>query len=199
MDEVSKKENVDVIEAAPYLEELEISKSSEGARSASFEQAILPHLQTAHRLAHSLTRRDSDAEDLVQESCLRAFKSFHSFNGNNGLTWLLAIVRNTFYSWWRQNRSNDLYTVFDEEIHSTDRDSFNPETLLVRSSESRWVLEKLPLEFRKMLVLRELDGLSYKEIAEVAGLPMGTVMSRLARARKRLQLGIKYGGNESIH
>ena len=105
---------------------------------------------------------------------------------------MLAIVRNTFYSCWRQKRTDELSTVFDEEIQGVDRDSSNPETLLVQSSESQRALEQLPMEFRKMLVLRDLNGLSNREFADVAGIPMGTVMSRLDRARKRLQFGIKY-------
>ena len=157
---------------------------------ARFEQAVLPHLDAAYNLARWLTRNDQDAEDVVQEACLRAFKSFASFRGGDGRPWLIAIVRNTCYTWMRQHRSRELATPFDEEMHSVDSESCNPEALLIRGADVKLLtkaLEELPLEYREVLVLRELEALSYKEIAEVADVPIGTVMSRLARARKRLQ------------
>jgi RNA polymerase sigma factor (sigma-70 family) len=157
---------------------------------ASFEQLLMPHLGAAYNLARWLTHNDHDAEDLVQEAYLRALKSFDGFRGGDGRAWLLTIVRNTCYTWLRQNTTNKLDAVFDEEIHSGEGDGSTPETLLLESLDSQLLkraLEELPPEFREVLILRELEGLSYREIAEVAHLPLGTVMSRLARARKHLQ------------
>ncbi|HLY59173.1 MAG TPA: sigma-70 family RNA polymerase sigma factor [Terriglobia bacterium] len=157
---------------------------------ASFERAVLPHLDAAYNLARWLTHNDDDAQDQVQEAYLRALKSFDGFLGGDGRAWILTIVRNTCYTWLRQNTRNKLEAVFDEEIHSVESDDSSPETLLLESLDSQLLkqaLEELPLEFREVLILRELEGLSYKEISDVAGLPLGTVMSRLARARKRLQ------------
>jgi RNA polymerase sigma-70 factor (ECF subfamily) len=157
---------------------------------ARFEHAVLPHLDAAYNLARWLTHDAHDAEDLVQEACLRALRSFGGFRGGNARPWLLTIVRNTCYTWIQKNRSRELTTVFDEEIHSGETDECNPETLILRGADVeqlRKALEELPVEYREAIVLRELEGLSYKEIAEVADVPIGTVMSRLARARKRLQ------------
>lgn len=157
---------------------------------ARFEEVILPHMDAAYNLARWLTRDDHHAEDLVQESYLRAFKFFSSFHGANARGWLLTIVRNTCYTWFRENRAEELTTSFNEEIHSTEADPFDPQQLLLQRESSQLLkqaLEKLPLEFREVLVLRELEGLSYKEIAVIADIPPGTVMSRLARARTRLK------------
>ncbi|HXH47846.1 MAG TPA: sigma-70 family RNA polymerase sigma factor [Terriglobia bacterium] len=155
-----------------------------------FEEAVLPHLDAAHNLARWLIRQEQDAEDLVQESYLRAFKSFEGFRGGDGRAWILTIVRNTCYTWLQRGRWKGLTTSFDEEIHSPDTDAVNPEALLLghagREQLTR-AIEELPVEFREALVLRELEGLSYKEIADIAGIPLGTVMSRLARARKILE------------
>jgi RNA polymerase sigma-70 factor (ECF subfamily) len=157
--------------------------------SARFEEAIEPHLDAAYNLARWLVRSKDEAEDLVQESCLRAWKGFSGFRGGNMRSWLLAIVRNTCYSWLRSNRRQDLAVEFDEGAHTPDATAPDAEGLLVaeasREALAR-VLEELPAEFREALVLRELEGLSYKEIGDVAGVPVGTVMSRLARARARL-------------
>jgi RNA polymerase sigma-70 factor (ECF subfamily) len=155
-----------------------------------FEEATLPHLAAAYNLARWLTRNGLDAEDLVQDAYLRALKAFDGFRGGDGRAWLLTIVRNTCYTWLKENRVQELATAFDEEIHATEHGSTDPEALLLRSADKQSLneaLEKLPLEFREVIVLRELEGLSYKEIAELAGIPVGTVMSRLARARERLQ------------
>jgi RNA polymerase sigma factor (sigma-70 family) len=155
-----------------------------------FEEAMLPHLAAAYNLARWLTRNGPDAEDLVQDAYLRALKAFDGFRGDNGRAWLLRIVRNTCYTWLQENRVQELTTTFDEELYPVANDSTNPETLLLRSADKQFLkeaLEKLPLEFREVIVLRELEGMSYKEIAELAGIPVGTVMSRLARARERLQ------------
>jgi RNA polymerase sigma factor (sigma-70 family) len=160
------------------------------AGSSSFECLLLPHLSAAYNLARWLTGTDQDAEDLVQEAFLRALKSFDGFRGGDGRAWLLTIVRNTCYTWLQQNRSNELTTPFDEEIHNNAQYEVpSPEALLLQSADSALVksaLQELALEFREVLILRELEGLSYKEIAAVAGIPIGTVMSRLARGRTQL-------------
>ena len=157
---------------------------------ACFEQAVLPHLDSAYNLARWLIRNDQDAQDLVQEACLRALRSFEGFRGGDRRAWLLTIVRNSCYTWLQQNGLQELTTVFDEEIHTSQEHSRSPEALLLEKADARLVrdaLEELPPEFREAIVLRELEGMSYKEIADVAGVPVGTVMSRLARARERLQ------------
>ena len=157
---------------------------------ASFEKAVLPHLDAAYNLARWLTRNDADAEDVVQEAYLRAFRFFGGFHGEDGRAWLLGIVRNTSYTWMQRNRSPELNIPLDDEPHEVKSDDLNPEELLLHKADAqmlRQAVEELPLEFREVLVLRELDEMSYKQIAEVADLPLGTVMSRLARARKRLQ------------
>ncbi len=153
---------------------------------ARFEQEVLPHLGAAYNLARWLTRNEHDAEDLVQEAYLRALRFFEGFRGGDSRAWLLTIVRNTCYTWLGQQGKHET-AEFDEEIHSPA--SSDPETLLLDGVDRRAIqgaLEELPTEFREVIVLRELEGLSYKEIADVAGLPVGTVMSRLARARQRL-------------
>lgn len=155
-----------------------------------FEQCVLPHLDAAYNLARWLTRNDQDADDVVQEACLRAYKFFDSLHGNDSRPWLLAIVRNTYYTWRQQQQKYETAAVFDEELHSTDDESASPEDLLLRNLQRQVLkeaLEDLPVEFREVIVLRELEGLSYKEIATILAVPLGTVMSRLARARKRLQ------------
>lgn len=155
-----------------------------------FEQSVLPHLDAAYNLARWLTRNDLDAEDVVQESYLRAFKFFEGFRGTDSRPWLLAIVRNTYYTMMQQHRVSELETPFDEELHSPEPDNCDPEAMLLQSISTQMLrdaMEKLPLEYREVFVLRELEGLSYKEIATIAAIPLGTVMSRLARARKRLQ------------
>ncbi|MGH8751570.1 MAG: sigma-70 family RNA polymerase sigma factor [Burkholderiales bacterium] len=158
--------------------------------SRRFEEIALPHLNAAYNLARWLLRNEHDAEDLVQEAYLRAFRFFDGFHGGDARAWLLAIVRNTCYTWLKQNRARELNDVFDEEVHAA-VDESNPETLLLANADAQLLnraLEQLPLEFREILVLRELEDLSYKEIAEVAQIPLGTVMSRLARARNMLRV-----------
>ena len=156
----------------------------------AFEQAVLPHLDAAYNLARWLTRNTQDAEDVVQEAYLRAFRFFGGFHGGNARTWLLKIVRNTCYTWLHQNRAHQATAPFDEQVHTDVAESQNPETLLLRKADGQLLnqaLEELPATFREVLVLLELEGLSYKEIAKVLGIPIGTVMSRLARARHRLR------------
>jgi len=162
-------------------------------QSAGFENTILPHLDAAYNLARWLVRNGTDAEDLVQEACLRAWKSFAGFRGGDSRSWLLTIVRNTCFTWLRENRRQNLAVEFNEDLHSEDVEVPEAERLLAQRS-SRETLEKalqeLPAEFREAIVLRELEGLSYKEISEITNVPVGTVMSRLARARARLQISL---------
>lgn len=158
-----------------------------------FEAVVLPHLDAAYTLARYLTRDADDAQDIVQEASLRAFRYFAGFRGtspNDGRAWLLAIVRNTARTWHDRNREHARATEFDEELHSEGIAANDPEAAIVRQSEDeavRAAIDRLPPEFREVIVLRELEGLSYKEISDVAGVPVGTVMSRLSRARRRLE------------
>jgi RNA polymerase sigma-70 factor, ECF subfamily len=155
----------------------------------AFNQAVLPHLDAAYNLARWLTRNDQDAEDIAQEACLRAFKYWRGFSGRDCRSWLLKIVRNTFYSWLRQRSVQPVLTD-DGETDANADNVPDPESALIQNADRdmlRGALEDLAVEFREAIVLRELEGLSYKEIADIAGVPIGTVMSRLARARKRLQ------------
>lgn len=154
----------------------------------NFDSAVLAHLPSAFGLARWYVRNEDDAKDLVQEAMLRAFRAFDGFRGDDGRVWLLTIIRNLHLS--TVSRKHPEQTVFDEEIHIL-RESFqNPEVLLFRNLDGQHVrqaIEKLGEEFREVLVLREIEGLSYKEIAEVTEAPLGTVMSRLARAREQLR------------
>jgi RNA polymerase sigma-70 factor (ECF subfamily) len=155
-----------------------------------FEQTVLPHLDAAYNLARWLTRNDHDAEDIVQDAFVRALRFFGGFRGGDARAWLLAIVRNTSYDFLRRHRPQEVADAFDEEIHSAAVESLTPETQLIRRADQvmvRQALERLPLPWREVVILRELEGLSYKQIAEVSGIKVGTVMSRLARARARLQ------------
>jgi RNA polymerase sigma factor (sigma-70 family) len=164
-----------------------------------FEQALLPHLGAAYNLARWLTRDEHEAEDLVQEAYLRALKSFAGFHGADGRAWLLMIVRNTCYTWLERKRARGPGSTFDEKIHGAQDDTLNPETLLLRKEDRESVqqaVEALPVELREVVVLRELEGLSYKEIAAIANIPIGTVMSRLARARDRLQVQLDDSANK---
>jgi RNA polymerase sigma-70 factor (ECF subfamily) len=159
-----------------------------------FEQAVLPHLDAAYNLARWLTRNDEDAQDVTQESFLRAFRFFDGYQGGNMRAWLLTIVRNTCYTWMHQNRPADPAVEFDEEIHSEEFSaSADPELQVLANADKdtlQRALEELPEMFREVLVLREIEGMSYKEIADVASVSIGTVMSRLARARTRLRLSL---------
>ena len=153
-----------------------------------FEQLVVPHLDGAVNLARWLLRNRDDAEDVAQESMLRAYRFFDQFRGGDARAWLLQIVRNSCYTWLQKNRPLELMTEFDEDLHV--KPSANPETLAAQADERQHLkraLESLPPRFREVLVLRELEECSYKEIAEITGIPMGTVMSTLSRARERLQ------------
>jgi len=165
----------------------------------NFEENALPHLGAAYNLARWLTRNHTDAEDVVQEAYLRALRHFNSFRGGDCRPWLLAIVRNTCYTWLQLNRAPELQVAFDEDLYVPEESDLSPENLLLRGSDGellREALEKLSPEFREIIVLRELEELSYKQIAEVADIPLGTVMSRLARARKRLEEILKRQGSK---
>ena len=167
----------------------------------SFETLMLPHLDAAYNLARWLLRNEDDARDVVQEAYLRAFKSFGGFHGSNGRPWLLTIVRNTAYSLIKKNQSSHVTTTFDEEEYLVDHESVSPATQLEHDEESKLVREainRLPDEFREILVLRHLEGLSYKEIADVAQIAPGTVMSRLARARAKLREFLKPRSGKEI-
>jgi RNA polymerase sigma-70 factor (ECF subfamily) len=156
----------------------------------NFEELVLPHLDAAYNLARWLTRNTQDAEDVAQEAYLRAFRFFGGFHGGDARTWLLKIVRNTCYTWLHKNRVQQTAAPFDEQVHTDIAESQDPETLLLRKADGQSLhraLEELPMAFREALVLLEVEGLSYKEIAEVLSIPIGTVMSRLARARQRLR------------
>ena len=155
----------------------------------NFDEVVVPHLDAAYRLARWLMRDDPDAEDAVQEASLRAFRYFRTFVGGNGRAWFLRIVRNTCAG-WRGHRFQASTDPFDEEQHSkTQQPMLDPETLLLQADGLR-LLERamgnLPVRFRELLVLRELEGLSYRELGEVIGIPTGTVMSGLSRARQAL-------------
>jgi len=167
---------------APLVEEQD--------KLARFEQSIMPHMNAAYTLARWLASNDSDAQDVVQEAYLRAFKFFAGFRGGNSRAWLLRIVRNAFYDWLKQNRGEERKEPFDEELHDTMDERRGPDTLLLEKADHELVhkaIASLPVEFREILVLRELEGFSYKEISEVANIPPGTVMSRLARGREQLR------------
>jgi len=169
-------------------------ETAQEQEQASFERLMLPHLDAAYNLAKWLLRNEDDARDVVQEAYLRAFKSFGGFHGSNGRPWLLTIVRNTAYNLIKKNQTVYLTTTLDEEEDVADRESVSPATLLEHAEENKLVrqaLDRLPDEFREILVLRHLEGLSYKEIADVAQLAPGTVMSRLARARGKLKEFLK--------
>ena len=153
-------------------------------QSALFEQAVIPHMNAAYNLARWLLGAEDDARDAVQDAALRAFKGFPRFRGGDGRAWLLTIVRNVCFSWLRKHRHDALATEFDDELHSH---AAAPEVPDIDPEAVRAAIEQLGAEYREAIVLREMEGLSYKEIAEVTGVPIGTVMSRLARARRQLR------------
>lgn len=163
-------------------------------RLARFEQSVLPHLDAAYNLARWLTRNDHDAADVVQEAFLRALRYFDGMKGEEARPWLFAIVRNTSYTWLGKNRPADLVSLDDAGPLSSEMESVghasvtesSPEVIMLQSVNRKLVnqaLEELPVAYREVIVMREIEDLSYKEIASIAGIPMGTVMSRLARDR----------------
>ena len=154
---------------------------------ARFEQLVLPHVDAAFNLARWLLRGRADAEDVAQEALLRACRFFRGFHGGDARAWLLQIVRNTCYTWLEKNRPMELSMEFDEELHL--KACATPETLAIAGDDHKRLtvaLEMLPPRFREVLVLRELEGCSYKEIAAITSIPIGTVMSSLSRARRQL-------------
>ena len=156
-----------------------------------FHECVLPYLDAAYNLARYLLRDAHEAEDAVQDACLRALRHFEGFRGSDGRAWLLSIVRNSCFTRLRGRRPAGESVEFDEEIHTLEEGPPGAEVELDRRAAARSVhegLERLAVEFREVIVLRELEGLSYKEIAQVSGVPIGTVMSRLARGRKQLML-----------
>ena len=167
-----------------------------------FANVVLPHLGDAYALARWLARNDSDAEDIVQEACLRAFRGISGFGNINARGWVLSIVRNTAYTWLKRHRDAKVVAVENIEDVEQGADASadwasapaSPEAALIERADAARLeaaIAELPLEFRETLVLREVEGLDYRAIAEITGVPIGTVMSRLARARRRLmvQLG----------
>ena len=174
------------------------------ADRARFEGIFLPHLDAAHNLARWLVRNPQDAEDVVQEAYLRAFRFQEGYRGGDARAWLLKIVRNTSYSFLGKKRPPESAEEFDETMHREPVERPNVEAALIRDAESRVVreaLQELPANFREILVLREFEGLSYKEIAQIVDVPIGTVMSSLARGRTQLrelivrnrQQGVRHG------
>jgi RNA polymerase sigma factor (sigma-70 family) len=180
----------------------------EASKVRRFESLFVPHLDAAYGFARWLTRDERNAEDVVQEAFLRAFKSLDSFHGENARPWLLAIVRNTYYTSLKRDQANGRSVSFDDETLSADdaalaaldAPGLSAEQLLQQQDARRLVnaaLEELPEEFREVVVLRELEDLSYKEIAAIAKIPLGTVMSRLARGRKLLLQHLRHTRQES--
>jgi len=162
----------------------------EESKAAQFEAIALPHFGAAYNLARWLVRDDRDAEDVVQEAYMRAFRFFGGYRGGDSRSWLLTIVRNTCYTWLQQNRSRELTEPIDDKLDEVGINTENPETILLQNVDAQLVrqaLQELPIEFREVLIMREMEDLSYKQISTIADLPIGTVMSRLARGRKRLR------------
>lgn len=155
-----------------------------------FAEILLSHLDSAYNLAHWLVRNSADADDVVQEAYLRAFQYSDGFRGGDARAWLLTIVRNSAYTWLRKSRAVEPITELDEQAATAGIELPNPEQLLLQKADGQLVgqaMSQLPVRFREILILRELEGLSYKQIADVMGVPMGTVMSTLSRARERFR------------
>jgi RNA polymerase sigma-70 factor (ECF subfamily) len=168
--------------------------------AARFEALMLPYLDSAYNLARWLSGSPADADDIVQEAFLRALRYFDGYTGDTPRAWLLAIVRNTWFTEWKKRAQHGVTATFDEEIHAdaqplwSDEHDGDPETLAVRHDEIELVhqaLAALTVEYREVLVLRELEDMSYREVAAVTGLPVGTVMSRLSRARALLAAAVR--------
>jgi len=165
-----------------------------------FTERVLPYLDAAHNLACYLVRDPHEAEEAVQEAFVRAIRHFDGFRGVDGRAWLLSIVRNTCFTRLRRRRAGGEYVEFDEEIHSPQEAGSEPEDNLasaIAAASVREGLDQLAVEYREVLVLRELEGLSYKEIAHVVGVPIGTVMSRLARGRRQLLVALGADAREN--
>jgi RNA polymerase sigma-70 factor, ECF subfamily len=167
--------------------------SPEPTKSTDFDRLMLAHLDAAYNLARWLVRNEHDAEDIVQEASLRAFRFFAGFRGGDSRAWLLKIVRNTAFTWLKRNRPADPPAEFDENLHIATDDAPTLEASLLRKADTaiiRAALDELSVDFREVVVLRDIEELSYKEIADIADIPVGTVMSRLARARGKLARSI---------
>jgi RNA polymerase sigma-70 factor (ECF subfamily) len=155
---------------------------------ARFEELVLPHLDAAYRLARLLVRRDEDAQDVVQDAYVKALKGFEKFRGGDARAWILIIVRNTAFTWRKKHYANCDVIPFDEAVHQPPtEESLSESSYEERSRQLREALGRLPVEFREILVLRDIEGWSYKELASALKVPLGTVMSRLNRARLHLR------------
>ena len=166
----------------------------------NFVEDVVPHLDAAYNLARWITRNDQDAQDVVQEAYLRAFRFLGGFRGGNVRAWLLRIVRNTSYTWLHQNRPQQPTVEFDEEFFGPDPLAPTPEETLSRKDDRKLVrraLQELPASHREVLILRELEGMSYKEISEIMDMPAGTVMSRLSRAREGFRQSLANLGHQA--
>ncbi len=164
-------------------------------RTARFEEEILVHLDAAHNLARWITRDAGMAKDAVQDGCLRAFRAFDRMQGPNARSWFLAVIRNSCIDLLREQRTHATEEAYDDDVHATaaapeTAGNLTPEDIVARASDARWLrgcIEALPREYREVVVLRELEELSYKEISAIVDIPIGTVMSRLSRGRNLLQ------------
>jgi len=186
----SSERTVTQVRGPETRDQVRNSESNQPAKLQLFEETILPHLNAGYRLARWLTGNEHDAQDVVQEAYLRAFRFFDSFKGGDGKSWLLAVVRNTCHTWRRQEMRQTTDEPFDELVHSSEQQASTQEDKLVTASKLsilRKCIEKLPAEFREVIIMRELEDMSYRQISDIACLPVGTVMSRLSRARKRLE------------
>jgi RNA polymerase sigma-70 factor, ECF subfamily len=177
------------------------SEVLEAEDRARFEQLVLPHLDAAFNLASWILSNRSDAEDVTQEAMLRAYRFFGGFYGGDLRAWLLQIVRNTSYTWLEKNRRMQMMDEFNEELHM--QPSATPESIAIAGDDRerlKQALDGLPPRFREVIVLRELQGCSYKEIAEITSTPIGTVMSSLSRARRQLHSAMaKHAAGEATH
>jgi RNA polymerase sigma factor (sigma-70 family) len=170
------------------------------AERTRLELATLPHLDAAFNLARWLTRNDHAAEDVVQEAYLRAARYFHSFRGGDGRVWILGIVRRVAFDWLARERAQ-VSVAFHDELHAAGTESTNPAVELLRKCATELVraaLEELPPQLREAIVLRELEGLAYQEIATVVEVPIGTVMSRISRGRQQLQRFLAASGEGEV-
>ena len=166
------------------------SSAESREKISRFEALVLPHLNSAYNLARWMTRNTTDAEDVAQEAMMRAFRFFNSFRGEDGRVWLLTIVRNTYLTWVRRQLPQQSSAEFDERLHTDIESALTPESEYLRQATAEQVrraIENLPSEFREVILMRELEQLSYKEIAAITRSPLGTVMSRISRGRSILR------------
>jgi RNA polymerase sigma factor (sigma-70 family) len=166
------------------------STANSREKIARFEALVLPHLDSAYNLARWMTRSSSDAEDIAQEAMMRAFRFFDTFHGEDARVWLLTIVRNTYLTWVRRQLPQQNSAEFDERLHTDIESALTPESEFLRQAtveHVRRAIENLPAEFREVILMREVEQLSYKQIAAVTQSPLGTVMSRISRGRSMLR------------